>query len=180
MTMDPSSLLIVEDDDALRTQLVRAFRARGWQVEEAFNTDSAVAILQIAKVRFALVDLRLGADSGLAVIREILQHDAETRVLLLTGYGSIESAVDAMRLGASGYLTKPADLDDILAAFSRAGSPPLLATAATHEPPTLARVEWEHINRVLGDSCGNVSEAARRLGVHRRSLQRKLQRYAPR
>jgi two-component system response regulator RegA len=85
-----------------------------------------------------------------------------------------------MRLGASGYLTKPSDLDDILAAFARAELPPLAPTAAVHEPPTLARVEWEHIHRVLGDSCGNISEAARRLGVHRRSLQRKLQKYAPR
>lgn len=178
--MTLNSLFVVEDDDALRTQMVRAFRSRDWLVEEAYDLDSVQAALRKATFDFSLVDLRLGTASGLIVVREILARCPAARVFLLTGYGSIESAVEAMRLGASGYLTKPADPDDILAAFARTESPPLKAQAAHHEPPTLARVEWEHINRVLGDSCGNVTVAARRLGLHRRSLQRKLQRFAPR
>ncbi len=180
MNPKPSSLLIVEDDDALRTQLARAFRTRGWTVYEAADRDSVAALPPAAKPEFALVDLRLGAASGLHVIRDLLGRNPECRAFMLTGYGSIQTAVEAIRLGATGYITKPADLDDLFAAFARAESPPLCDAAAAHSPPTLARVEWEHINRVLGDASGNVSEAARRLGVHRRSLQRKLQRFAPR
>ena len=100
------------------------------------------------------------------------------RTVVLTGYGSIATAIDAVRLGATYYLSKPADADDIVAAFVRGEAPPL-EPPADHEyrAPSLARAEWEHINRVLSDAGGNISEAARRLGIHRRSLQRKLQKY---
>jgi two-component system response regulator RegA len=103
--------------------------------------------------------------------------DATTAIVVLTGYGSIATALDALRLGAVHYLTKPADVDDILAGFARAGLAPGEVPETSHEVPSLARVEWEHINRVLADSGGNISEAARRLGLHRRSLQRKLSKY---
>ena len=99
---------------------------------------------------------------------------------MLTGYGSIATAIDAIRLGATYFLAKPADADDILAAFARSESPPLDTPAADYRAPSLARAEWEHINRVLSDCGGNISEAARILGIHRRSLQRKLQKYPPR
>lgn len=174
------SLLIVEDDEALRRQLVRAFRSRGWEVREAESLAMATQLAEEESPEFALVDLRLPEASGLEVIHALRSIDPSTRIFVLTGYGSINSTVTAMRLGASGYLTKPADVDDILAAFAEAESAPLTVSSPMHDAPSLARVEWEHINRVLGESGGNVSEAARRLRVHRRSLQRKLQRFAPR
>jgi len=113
--------------------------------------------------------------SGLDLLRELRALDPSTRILILTGYGSIATAVEATRIGAVGYLPKPADADEILAAFAGGGG----AADARIETPSLARTEWEHIQRVLGDCGGNVSEAARRLGIHRRSLQRKLQKYPP-
>jgi two-component system response regulator RegA len=108
-----------------------------------------------------------------------LRLDPSTKIVLLTGYGSIATAVDAIRIGAVNYLAKPADVDDILAAFARSESPPLSPPDVGYDPPSLARAEWEHINRVLSDCGGNISEAARRLGIHRRSLQRKLQKRPP-
>jgi len=112
-------------------------------------------------------------------VRDLAALDPATKIVVLTGYGSIATAVDAIKLGAAHYLAKPADADDLIAAFERAQAPPLAATATDYAAPTLARAEWEHINRVLSDCGGNISEAARRLGVHRRSLQRKLSRWAP-
>jgi two-component system response regulator RegA len=121
----------------------------------------------------AVVDLRMPGRSGLELIRDLKALDAETKVVVLTGYGSIATALEAVRLGARHYLTKPVDADELLAAFDRAQPSP--ASPPVVECPSLARVEWEHINRVLADCGGNVSQAARVLGIHRRSLQRKLQ-----
>jgi two-component system response regulator RegA len=119
--------------------------------------------------------------SGLELVQALHEIDPATRVVVLTGYGSIATAIDAVRLGATYYLPKPADADDIVAAFARADAPPLEPPEPEYEEaPSLARAEWEHINRVLSDCGGNISEAARRLGIHRRSLQRKLQKYPPR
>ena len=117
-------------------------------------------------------------ESGVELIGRLKEVDPSTRVIMLTGYGSISTAVDAVKLGAANYVPKPADADDIIAAFQRGDAP---AGTQTHDyqAPTLARAEWEHIQRVLGDCGGNISEAARRLGIHRRSLQRKLYKYAP-
>jgi len=122
-----------------------------------------------------VVDLRMPGGSGLDLLRELRKHDPHTRVLVLTGYGSIATAVEAVRDGAVGYLPKPADADEILAALNGTHT----AKAAGVETPSLARAEWEHIQRVLTDCGGNISEAARRLGIHRRSLQRKLHKYPP-
>ena len=116
----------------------------------------------------ALVDLRLPGESGLAVVRDLKALDSSTIVVVLTGYGSIATAVESIKLGAASYLTKPADADQIVAAFD--GTQPHDDAQA----PSLARVEWEHIQRILTDCGGNVSQAARVLGIHRRSLQRKL------
>ena len=167
-------LLIVEDDDVLRTRLARAFRERGFEVREAADASEAARQTRGEAPTHALVDLRLAGASGLEVVRALVAADGAVAVVVLTGYGSIATALEAVRLGARHYLTKPADVDEILAAFDRdpSGSPP-----GPSPVPTLARVEWEHINRVLADCGGNVSEAARILGIHRRSLQRKLARF---
>jgi two-component system response regulator RegA len=172
------SLLLVDDDAALRSRLARAFRDRGYAVREAAGYEAAIAAARDESPELAIVDLRIADGDGLAVVRALREIDAATNVVVLTGYGSIATALEAVRIGATHYLTKPADADDVLAAFAReAGAPSPTPLDDAPAAPTLARVEWEHIHRVLGDCAGNVSEAARRLGIHRRSLQRKLAKY---
>jgi two-component system response regulator RegA len=172
------SLLIVEDDDVLRRRLARAFHERGFEVREAPDVDTALESARSDPPEYALVDLRLGTRSGLEVVRGLAELDPATAIVVLTGYGSIATALEAVRLGATHYLTKPADVDDVLAAFARgAGGASSAPDSTPDSTPTLARVEWEHINRVLSDCGGNVSQAARILGIHRRSLQRKLSKY---
>ncbi|MEL6179455.1 MAG: response regulator transcription factor [Myxococcota bacterium] len=179
MVETPTSLLIVDDDDIFRERLGRAFVRRGFEVRTAADTEQALTAARAESPEWAVVDLRMPGVSGLELIRELLEIDSATRIVMLTGYGSIATAVDAVRLGALNYLTKPADAEEILAAFDRGEKPPLSSTEIDYSTPSLARVEWEHINRVLADCGGNISEAARRLGIHRRSLQRKLQKYPP-
>jgi len=180
-TATAPSLLLVDDDEVLRERLARALRERGYDVTTAADYDGAMRAASQDSPELAVVDLRMPGRSGLELVRDLRTLDPATRIVVLTGYGSIATAVEAIRLGASHYLAKPADADDVLAAFARGAAPPLAAaTTIPAEPPSLARAEWEHINRVLTDCGGNVSEAARRLGLHRRSLQRKLQKYPPR
>lgn len=169
-------LLLAEDDDVLRRRLGRALRERGFDVLEAASVPEAARLAAEADLSHALVDLRLGEGSGLEVVRAVAAARPGAAIVVLTGYGSIATALEAVRLGARHYLTKPADVDEILAAFARdaPGAPP---PAAVESAPSLARVEWEHINRVLADCGGNVSQAARVLGIHRRSLQRKLAKF---
>jgi two-component system response regulator RegA len=171
------SLLIVEDDDVLRGRLARAFRERGFEVREASDARSACELARREPPEYAIVDLRLQGASGLDVVQELATLDGATAIVVLTGYGSIATALEAVRLGATHYLTKPADVDEILAGFARAEGSGDKAPPPTGLTPTLARVEWEHINRVLADCGGNVSQAARALGIHRRSLQRKLTKF---
>jgi two-component system response regulator RegA len=164
----------VEDDDVLRRRLARAFRDRGFEVREADGARAAKRETRAVAPDYAVVDLRLQDASGLDVVRALVTDYRTASVVVLTGYGSIATALEAVRLGARHYLTKPADVDEILSALERARpgtpSPPVGV-------PSLARVEWEHINRVLADCGGNVSQAARVLGIHRRSLQRKLAKF---
>ncbi len=164
------TLLIVDDDQSFRTRLIRAFRDRGFDVAGAGSFDEAIAVAQVDTPELALVDLRLPGKSGLELVKALKELDATTSVVVLTGYGSIATAVDSVKLGATSYLTKPVDADQILAAFEATAAAP--RSAPTAQP--LARVEWEHIQRVLADCDGNLSQAARVLGIHRRSLQRKL------
>ena len=173
------SLLIVDDDPVFRERLSRAFRARGYEVRVADGFESAAALAHEESPEVALVDLRMPGRSGLELVRELHAVDPATKIIVLTGYGSIATAIEAMRLGAAYYLSKPADADDVLAALARSAAPPLESSPADYMAPSLARAEWEHINRVLADCGGNISAAARRLGIHRRSLQRKLQKYPP-
>ncbi len=166
------TILVVEDDDAFRGILVKAFEARGYDARGVADVESAIAVAREDSPEMAVVDLRLAEDSGLDVVRELKAIDASTAIVVLTGYGSIATALESIRLGAVHYLTKPTDPDRILAAFERG-----LAARPRDLPidtPSLARVEWEHLQRVLTDCGGNVSEAARQLGMHRKSLQRKL------
>ncbi len=177
------SILIVDDDETYRNRLARAFVDRGYDARTAHDHDSALVLATAESPEFAVVDLKMPGKSGLELVKALHEVDPSTKSIILTGYGSIATAIDAVRLGAAYYLSKPADADDIVGAFARADAPPLEPPAPDsdeYKAPSLARAEWEHINRVLSDAGGNISEAARRLGIHRRSLQRKLQKYPPR
>jgi two-component system response regulator RegA len=174
------SLLVVDDDEAFRSRLARALTSRGYEVRTAADPVEAVELARADSPELAVVDLRMPGGSGLELVRDLKAIDPATKVIVLTGYGSIASAIDAVRLGATHYLPKPATVDEILAAFRRDDIPPLsVVEDVAGETPSLARAEWEHMNRVLADCNGNISEAARRLGLHRRSLQRKLQKRPP-
>ncbi|MBM3777425.1 MAG: response regulator [Acidimicrobiia bacterium] len=166
------TILVAEDDHAFRTMLVHALDARGYDAHGEGSADAAIAWARRENPERAVVDLRLPDRPGLDVILELKAIDPAIDIVVLTGYGSIATALEAIRLGAVHYLTKPTDADRVLAAFERglASRPRDLAV----ETPSLARVEWEHLQRVLADCDGNISEAARTLGMHRRSLQRKL------
>jgi len=170
------TLLLVDDDATLRERLARAMRERGYQVVTAAGGAEALARARQVRPAMAVVDLRMPGLSGIEVLEALRALDPGMRVLMLTGYGSIATAVEATRRGAVGYLPKPVDADEILGALEGPGAE---SPARPTETPSLARTEWEHIQRVLADCGGNVSEAARRLGIHRRSLQRKLQKYPP-
>jgi two-component system response regulator RegA len=169
-------LLLVDDDETFRGRLARALAARGVEVATAADPAGAVAEARRARPDFAVVDLKMPGGSGLELVRELVALVPGVRVVVLTGYGSIASAVEAMHRGAHHYLSKPADADEIIAALEAdepAAAPPSPPT------PTLARAEWEHLSRILADCGGNVSEAARRLGITRRTLQLKLKKDPP-
>lgn len=170
------SLLVVDDDSIFRTRICQAFRERGFDVREAPDGETALALCREEPPEFAVVDLRMPGIGGLEVVREMRAIEPATQIVVLTGYGSIATALEAVRLGAVHYLTKPADPEDILSAFARAGTTVTPAMETALSVPSLARVEWEHIQRILTESGGNISQAARLLGIHRRSLQRKLAR----
>jgi two-component system response regulator RegA len=173
----PRTLLIVEDDEILRGRLARAFRDRGYEVREAADANGALAAAREDSPEFVVADLRMPGRTGIDLIRELVALDPSTTAVVLTGYGSIATALEAVRAGAVDYLTKPADVDQIVASLHRRQAPEDRALAEPDHVPSLARVEWEHINRVLADCGGNLSKAARLLGMHRRSLQRKLGKY---
>jgi two-component system response regulator RegA len=170
-------MLVVDDDLVFRQRLSAAFTARGFEVRNAADAAEALVLASQESPEFALVDLRMPGSSGLTLLSGLKDLDPTTQVVVLTGYGSIATALEAVRLGASHYLTKPAGVDEILAAFS--GASMAQAMAGEEETPSLDLVEWEHLQRVLSDCGGNLSEAARRLGLHRRSLQRKASRRRP-
>ena len=175
----PASLLIVDDDEVFRERLAQALRQRGQDVVTAADGDEAIRAAEKGRLQAAVVDLRMPGMTGTELLPKLLRLHPKLRVVVLTGYGSIASAVEAMRLGAHNYVSKPADADDVLAAVM--GDARAVEPAGESAPsPTLARAEWEHIQRILGDTGGNVSETARRLGITRRTLQLKLKKYPPR
>ena len=167
-------ILIVDDDEPFRLALRNAFLRRGYEVALAGSAEEASAALLVAQPSYAVVDLRMPGQSGLDVVRELRALPRPPQVVVLTGYGTIGTAVEAVRLGALNYLNKPADADEIEAALLGKRPPP-----PVDEGPSLDRQEWEYLNRILADCNGNISEAARRLKMHRRTLQRKLQKHPP-
>ncbi|MEN0065865.1 MAG: response regulator [Myxococcota bacterium] len=176
-----SSILIVDDDEILRERLVRSFSRRGFEALEAGDYESALVVVRQHRIDLAVIDLRMPGESGLLVLRDLLDTHPEALVVILSGYGSIATAIDAVRLGAVDFVQKPADVDQLIEAFARAlEDNPLVERDPTYDPPSLARAEWEHIQRVLHDCGGNITKAARMLGLHRRTLQRKLQKHPPR
>jgi two-component system response regulator RegA len=169
------TLMIVDDDRDFCTALAGALRRRGYRVVVAHDYDEALAEAEAWGPSQAVVDLRMPGRGGLEVIATLRERLPELRIVVLTGFGSIATAVEAIKLGAVHYLTKPAGVDEVLAAFER--TEPVLVDMPTSTRATpLDQLEWEHLQRVLTDCNGNISEAARRLGMHRRSLQRKLAR----
>lgn len=180
MNDNANAILVVEDDEIYRERLMRAFRERGFDVFGAEDGERALQLAAEESPDLVLVDLKMPKRGGLELLKQLRDLDEDVRVVVLTGYGSIATAMEAVRLGARHYLTKPADADEILQAFDREASEPYAELTSPKEAPSLARTEWEHINRVLSDCGGNISQAARVLGLHRRSLQRKLAKYPPR
>ncbi|MBS3648968.1 ActR/PrrA/RegA family redox response regulator transcription factor [Pseudaminobacter sp. 19-2017] len=172
-----ASLLLVDDDKPFLTRLARAMEARGFIVDTAESVEEAVAKARAAAPAYAVVDMRLGDGNGLDVVAAIRESRSDTRTVILTGYGNIATAVTAVKLGAMDYLSKPADADDIYAALTRTGNE---RVAPPENPMSADRVRWEHIQRVYEMCDRNVSETARRLNMHRRTLQRILAKRAPR
>jgi len=169
---DLPSLLLADDDKKLCSVLRRALEEKGYKVILAHGYESALDAAAGNPPAYAVIDLKLHDGLGLSLIRKLLDLRADMRVVVVTRYGSIATALEAVRLGAHYYLTKPADADDIIAALrGDPGTPP----AALYEKPlSVYRLAWEHINRVLVGTNGNITAAARELGMHRRTLQRKL------
>jgi two-component system response regulator RegA len=171
---DDKDLLIVEDDDAFARTLARSFERRGWRVLRAATLDEVKQLLAREAPSHAVVDLKLaGGASGLACVQHLHAHDDEMVIVVLTGYASIATAVEAIKLGARHYLAKPANTDDIEAAFARAEGD--VEVGLTERTTSIKTLEWERIHEVLAETGFNISETARRLGMHRRTLARKLE-----
>lgn len=169
----PPPLLLVDDDEAFREVLTRALERRGFSVTSAHNIESALDSAATNHPSYAVVDLRMPGESGLTLIPDFLEINPHMKIVVLTGYASITTAVEAIKLGAIYYLTKPTDADEIVAAFDRTKGD--VEAKVPDTPVPLQRLEWEHIQKVLTECGGNISQAARKLKMHRRTLQRKLQ-----
>jgi len=171
-SIDQWRILVVDDDVYFASALVQALRRRGYEAEAAGSHAEALALARAASHDAAVLDLKLAEESGLSLIGPLKALLPDIRILLLTGYASIATAVEAIKLGATHYLPKPADADEILAALGRdAGDE---AIVPPDDPMSVDRLEWEHIQKVLAEHDGNVSATARALKMHRRTLQRKL------
>lgn len=166
-------LVIVEDDEAFARTLARSFERRGYAVQVAHSVEALDRLLETEHPDYAVVDLKLGTSSGLACVRALHALDPAMRIVVLTGYASIATAVEAIKLGASHYLPKPSNTDDIEAAFARADGDAGVPIAA--RSTSIKTLEWERINETLAETGFNISETARRLGMHRRTLARKLE-----
>ena len=169
---DRPLLLLVDDDATFRTVLAEALEKRGYAVRVAHDVPSGLEAAAQDSPEYAVIDLKMPGPSGLELVQRLKQLDENTRIVMLTGYASIATAVEAIKLGAVHYLAKPADADEILAAFGRTEGD--AQAVVENRPLSVARLEWEHIQKVRNECSGNISETARKLGMHRRTLQRKL------
>ena len=171
------TLLIVDDDDSFRNRLSRAMEKKGFEVKDAKTVVDAIKLTRFLLPNFAFVDLRLKDGSGLDVVQEINKTRKDSRIVMLTGYGNLPTAVAAVKAGALDYMAKPIDADDVESALLAA---PNLKAKPPENPMSVDRVKWEHIHRVFELCNRNVSETARRLKMHRRTLQRILSKKSPR
>ena len=173
---EDKSLLIVDDDNPFRDRLARAMEKKGFSVSQAEGVKKGINLIKLRKPAFAVVDLRLGDGNGLEIVKELQNSNSNCKIIMLTGYGNIPTAVAAIKQGAIDYLAKPADADDVekalLADPSKKAQPP-------ENPMSADRIKWEHIHRVFELCNRNVSETARRLKMHRRTLQRILSKRSP-
>lgn len=168
--MTKTTVLIVDDDETFLQVLARSLRRKGYDAITAHSADRARELLQRHYPQMAIVDLKMQGESGLSLIPDLRAFSEKLNIVVLTGYASIATAVEAIRLGAKDYLCKPVDTDQILNALT--GHP--LSSSVPESPMSISRVEWEHIQKVLHEQQGNISATARSLGMHRRTLQRKL------
>jgi len=172
-----TNTLLVEDDEVFARVVTRALSSREYVVSHAADLASARQQIESTDFNYAILDLNLGGETSLSLIKPLKSRNPDIRVLILTGYASIATAVEAIKLGADNYLAKPADTNEILAALlvGEAEERPEQASASAMEPMSVRRLEWEHIQKVLQENDGNISATARQLKMHRRTLQRKLQ-----
>lgn len=168
-------LLIVDDDPTFCRVLAKAMQRRAYEVMVADSVESAIVLAEQQSPEYAVVDLKMSGASGLELVKYLHQLDEQTRIVVLTGYASIATAVEAIKLGATHYLAKPAHADEIIAAFAKTEGD--VDLAINEQPLSVDRLEWEHIQRVLQEHEGNISATARALKMHRRTLQRKLAKY---
>lgn len=170
--MDAEKILVIDDDPAFNRVLGRALKNRGFEVVSAQSAQEAAALIPATRAARAVLDLNINGTSGLTLIAPLLAANPDCRIVVLTGYASIATAVEAIKLGATHYLAKPTDVEAILAAFEATAPQPEVAPPS--QPLSVDRLEWEHIQRVLKEHDGNISSTARALKMHRRTLQRKL------
>jgi len=170
--MEKPQLLLVDDDETFCSVLKPALEKRNFQVTVAYNVKDGISLAEQTEPEFAIIDLRIGYDSGLELVKKLISLDDNAHIVMLTGYSSIATAVEAMKLGAIHYLTKPANTDEIVnALYKKEGDSSI---EINQNPLSVKRLEWEHLQKVLMQHEGNISAAARALNMHRRTLQRKL------
>lgn len=177
VSIDSPSLLLVDDDSTYCEVMARALRRRGFDVIVAHDVESALRVAEVDPPEYALVDLKMPGDSGLTLVRYLKAAEPATRIVVLTGYASISTAIEAIKLGATHYLAKPVDADEVVAAFGKSEGNEYIPLSSS--PLSVDRLEWEHLQRVLAEHEGNVSATARALNMHRRTLQRKLAKRPP-
>lgn len=170
--MDKPNLLLVDDDETFCSVLKPALEKRNFQVSVANDVKQGIILAEQTEPEYAVIDLRIGHDSGLEMVKKLIMLDGNTQIVMLTGFASIATAVEAIKLGAIHYLTKPANADEIVSAlYKNEGDS---SVEINQNPLSVKRLEWEHLQKVLMQHDGNISAAARALNMHRRTLQRKL------
>jgi two-component system response regulator RegA len=177
-SIDLPTLLLVEDDTMFCQVMGAALVRRGFNVQVAHNVDEGIVLSEKTSPEYAVVDLNMPGSSGLVLVKHLIAIDPHTRIIMLTGYASVATAVEAIKLGAIHYLSKPVDADEVVAAFHREKGDADIDV--TTKLLSVNRLEWEYIQKILNDHKGNITATARALGMHRRTLQRKLQKHPQR